>query len=74
MKILATIRPEFSHLANGNGRRDTILNRLSVKFQKVDELIEKHTPQRLGAATMEAVEKERARYKQVLDNLKTQVA
>jgi hypothetical protein len=64
--LLARIRPEFSHLSNGNGRRETILARLHQKFCLLDVLIERHTEERLGAATMEAVEKERRRYSEVL--------
>lgn len=73
-KLLANIRPEWNNLEKGNGARQTILKRLNQKFQLLNGLIETHTPERLGTATMEAIKKENDRYQLVLKAEKMKVA
>lgn len=60
--LLQRIRPEWSNIRNGNGRYETICNRLVKKWETIDGLIEKHGPEKLGIETIASIEKERQIY------------
>jgi hypothetical protein len=75
MDVIITIRPEFSNFNNPNHKQVTVWNRLERKFAKIDEIIERYTPELIGSPTIFAVEHERAKWLALENpNLKTATA
>lgn len=74
MDIIINIRPEFSNYNNPNHRKETVLSRLAKKFGDIDRIIFEHTAERIGKPTIEAVDRERAKYTAILENKKEAAA